>query len=602
VNENQDHFGALAEDRLRFLVEAGRVLASSLDPEQTLRQLTRLAVPRIADWCAIYLTERGEPRLVEVAHRDPERLAAARTLRERYPLDRNAPHGVHAVLRSGEPDLLPEITPEMVRGGAVDEEHARLLAALDLRSLLTVPLVARGATIGAITLVRGSSGRRFDADDTEFARELGHRAGLAVDNARLYAEAARRADEEAALRRATVAVAASGTVDEVIQAIAEGALVAVGADGAFVERISKGAEEMEVIAVRGAHTPPEGARAALAGSCAERALRDGEPVSVTDLRSEGSALLHAIGAECARCSALVLPLQDGGEPIGTLVLVRSTEGFTAKETQQGATFAHLATLAFRRLHLLHETESRREELERVTESRARLMRGFSHDVKNPLGAADGHLELLEEGILGPLNPRQNESVRRSRAAIRSALELIADLVELARAEATLIKIERCPVDLAGLVRDVTEEHRPAAELKGLTLALDLPPRVPLIESDSSRVRQILGNLISNAVKYTDHGEVRVVLETGTQHGGRRGLAARVIDSGRGIPSATRHLLFQEFGKISRDREGMGLGLAISLRLARALGGDVTAESEPGKGSTFTLWLPLERGQAADRVA
>jgi signal transduction histidine kinase len=322
---------------------------------------------------------------------------------------------------------------------------------------------------------------------------------------------------------------------------------------------------------------------------------------VTDTSHESSLLIHDIAEGCGRCSALVLPLQDGGEPIGTLVLISSGERLTEHEVQRAATFAHLAALAFRRLHLLHETEARREELERVTESRARLMRGFSHDVKNPLGAADGHLELLEEEILGPLATRQQESVRRSRAAIRSALELIQDLVELARAEATLIKIDRSPVDLAALVRDVGEEHRPAAERKGLKLSLEVPADVPIIESDASRARQILGNLISNAVKYTDRGQVRVVLDTGAR-AGRHCVAARVIDSGRGIPSAKRHLLFQEFGKISRDREGMGLGLAISLRLARALGGDVSVESEPGKGSTFTLWLPLEPGHAADRVA
>jgi signal transduction histidine kinase len=322
---------------------------------------------------------------------------------------------------------------------------------------------------------------------------------------------------------------------------------------------------------------------------------------VTDPSQESSLLIHDIVEGCRRCSALVLPLQDGGEPIGTLVLISSGESFSENEVQRSATFAHLAALAFRRLHLLHETEARREELERVTESRARLMRGFSHDVKNPLGAADGHLELLEEEILGPLATRQQESVRRSRAAIRSALELIQDLVELARAEATLIKIDRSPVDLAALVRDVGEEHRPAAERKGLKLSLEVPADVPIIESDASRARQILGNLISNAVKYTDRGQVRVVLDTGAR-AGRHCVAARVIDSGRGIPSAKRHLLFQEFGKISRDREGMGLGLAISLRLARALGGDVSVESEPGKGSTFTLWLPLEPGHAADRVA
>src|SRR5262249_30103034 len=111
-------------------------------------------------------------------------------------------------------------------------------------------------------------------------------------------------------------------------------------------------------------------------------------------------------------------------------------------------------------------------------------------------------------------------------------------------------------------------------------------------------RQILGNLLSNAIKYTDEGSVRVRVESASWDGGRRALAVRVSDTGPGIPSEKRHLLFQEFGRLSRDREGMGLGLAISCRLAHALGGDLTAESDAGRGSTFTLWLPLDRASRA----
>src|SRR5690606_31032707 len=136
-----------------------------------------------------------------------------------------------------------------------DEEHLRLARELRIGSLLTVPLHARGFTIGAITLVNDADGHRFGPEDLEFAEELAGRAGLAVDNARLYAPAARRAEEEAALRRATEAVAASATVEQVIEAIAGGALIATGADGAFVERITEGAAEVEVVAVHGAPIP-----------------------------------------------------------------------------------------------------------------------------------------------------------------------------------------------------------------------------------------------------------------------------------------------------------------------------------------------------------
>lgn len=592
-----------SEHRMSFLAEAGRLLAGSLDPDATLKLVARLAVPHVADWCAIYLVDDGVVRLVEVTHHRPEREEAARQLREIYPPDPKAPRGVHEVIRTGKPELIPEITPEMIRDAAVDPKHAAMVEQLDLRSLLIVPLTARGATIGAISLVAESSSRRFDQDDLHFAAELGARAGLAVDNARLFAQARARADEEAALRQAIQAVAASATVEEVIQAIAAGARVATSADGAFVERIKESPAEMEVVAVHGEATPEQGTRAPLAGSFAEEALRKSEPVHVEDIVQERSPILARLGARVGHAAALVLPLQDGGEPIGTLVLIRAAAGqpFAAPEIARASTFAHLASLAFRRLNLLHETEQRRAELERVTESRARLVRGFSHDVKNPLGAADGHLELLEEGILDPITPKQADSIRRARSAIRSALDLIRDLVELAMAEAAVVEVDRGPTDVAALVRDVAEEHRATAENKGLRLFIELPPETPIIDSDVSRARQILGNLLSNAIKYTDEGSVRVKAEATTQESGRRALAVRVIDSGPGIPHEKRHLIFQEFGRLSRDREGMGLGLAISCRLAHALGGDITADSEPGKGSTFTLWLPLDGSRGGSEV-
>jgi PAS domain S-box-containing protein len=584
-----------SEGRLHFLAEAGRVLASSLDPEVTLREVARLAVPRIADWCAIYLLKDGKPKLVEVAHKNPEKVDAARRLREHYPTDPASPHSVNAVMRTGQPLLIPEITEEMIQGAVRDDAHLALIDELRLGSALAVPLVARGVTVGAISLITESGGRRFDEDDLEFAQELATRAGLAVENARLYAEAAQSADEERALRQATETVAASTTIQEVIQAIAEGSLIATGADGSFVERITESADEIEVIAAGGAYAPEPGMRAPLRGSFAEEALRLRLPVHVSNLRQRRSPVLSAVGAACeGACSALVLPLRDGGGPIGTLVLVRNaSDGFTKAQSARASTFAELGSLAFRRINLLQETMQRRAELERVTESRARLVRGFSHDLKNPLGAVDGHLELFEEGILGPLTPKQRESVSRSRNAIRSALDLIQDLVELASAEASVVELRLGPTDMASIAREVVEEQLPTAQKKGLSLVLDDRTDGPIIESDPLRAKQILGNLVSNAIKYTDEGWVKVVVEA-LSDAQSSYLFVRVSDSGRGISSEHRHVLFQEFGRVATDKEGAGLGLAISKRLAHALQGDITVESEAGRGSTFTLWLPMDR--------
>jgi PAS domain S-box-containing protein len=242
-----------------------------------------------------------------------------------------------------------------------------------------------------------------------------------------------------------------------------------------------------------------------------------------------------------------------------------------------------------------EAERRREELERVTESRTRLMRGFTHDVKNPLGAADGYAQLLEDGILGELSAKQVESVQRIRRSIQTSLHLIHDLLELARAEAGQIELELVPTDIAELVRETAEDFRAQAAAAGLGLEVRTAEGLPT-RTDPARVRQILSNLLSNAVKYTPEGGITVEAGLRTDGSGPRGgewIAIGATDTGPGIPAGKRELIFQEFTRLDPEAQhGAGVGLAISRRIARLLGGDITVESEVGRGSTFTLWLPL----------
>jgi PAS domain S-box-containing protein len=177
------------EERQRFLVEAGTLLAGSLDYQTTLASVARLAVPMLADWCAVDLLEDdGGVRRVEVAHQDPSKIELAHELEREYPADPDAPSGVHNVLRTGEPEIMYEIPEELLHESARDERHLQILRDLGLRSALIVPLIARGRTLGAITLVHAESGRLYSDDDLEFTRELAIRAALAVDNARLIGE------------------------------------------------------------------------------------------------------------------------------------------------------------------------------------------------------------------------------------------------------------------------------------------------------------------------------------------------------------------------------------------------------------------------------
>src|SRR5690606_10583511 len=207
-----------------------------------------------------------------------------------------------------------------------------------------------------------------------------------------------------------------------------------------------------------------------------------------------------LSRHCPGCTAVVVPLMDGDEALGALLVTRRADRpmFRPDEIVRADTFGDLASLAFRRVNLLDAAVPRRIELERATERRTRSVRGFSHDLKNPLGAARGQAELLLSRALGGLTPRQGEGVARIHRSIRAAVEVIGDVVT---------------VDVRTTARDVAAEYRAIAEAKSIGMALEVPAEMPAIESDANRVRQILGNLISNAVKYTPEGG-RIVVGVG----------------------------------------------------------------------------------------
>ena len=182
----------------RFLAEASTVLGSSLDYRTTLRNVAQLAVPQIADWCTVDLLNDDDAiRRVATSHTDPEKVELARTYEKRYPIDLTASSGLPEVLRTGNSEMVSDITDDQIIAAAQDEEHLTLLRDLGMRSYICVALKARDRTLGAVTLVSSEIGRRYDNDDLVLAEELARRAALAVDNARLFFEAKARADREA---------------------------------------------------------------------------------------------------------------------------------------------------------------------------------------------------------------------------------------------------------------------------------------------------------------------------------------------------------------------------------------------------------------------
>ncbi|HEX6117491.1 MAG TPA: SpoIIE family protein phosphatase [Solirubrobacterales bacterium] len=175
-----------ARDQLAFIARASEVLGSSLDPDETLQALATVAVPQVADWCVVHLVEEDGLRAVALAHADPEMVQRAGELQERFPTAPDALRGLTAVIASGEPEIYPEITDEMIAEAARDEEHLAILRELGFHSVMIVPLATGGTTFGAITFVSAESERRYGEEDLTFALELARHAALAIDNSRSY--------------------------------------------------------------------------------------------------------------------------------------------------------------------------------------------------------------------------------------------------------------------------------------------------------------------------------------------------------------------------------------------------------------------------------
>jgi len=283
-------------------------------------------------------------------------------------------------------------------------------------------------------------------------------------------------------------------------------------------------------------------------------------------------------------------------PIGAVIAFESSRfRFHQDDLAWARILGHLASFAYERVRLLDEARAGEAGLQRVIDSRGRLIRGFSHDLKNPLGAADGYAALLQDGIYGTVSEEQFGSIARVREAIHRALSLIEDLHELARAETGRLDLQRERVDLSALVRAAAEEYRATAAVKRLRFVVDAASELPRVDTDPSRVRQIIGNLLSNAIKYTDSGTVtlRARAQAAAPPDEATHLLVEVQDTGPGIPPDKQGFIFDEFARLADGRHpGAGVGLAISKHVAEALGCRLDVASAVGQGATFTLRIPL----------
>jgi signal transduction histidine kinase len=414
-----------ADDAATFLAEASRVLASSADYPTTLTNLARAAVPRLGDWCAVdVLTDPdgaawppGIER-VAVVHQEPAKVALATTLTTSFPQDWSREIGTPAVIRTRQPMFLPDVTDAMLAAGAQNEAHLAMLRELHFRSIIVVPLVARDRVLGAITLVMAESERRFTPSDLALAVDLGRRAGVALDNARL--------------------------------------------------------------------------------------LRD------------------AANANAAK------------------------------------------------------TE---------------FLRTVSHELRQPLNAIRGYLDLWQAGLRGELTAAMREDVDRLSRNQEHLGALIEDLLSFTQLDAGRLVVDRVPVEVAPVFAALEAMVRPQMLARGLDFTYERCDPDLAALGDRDRIIQVCLNLLTNATRATPAGGQVALRCTSDAHG----VTITVTDTGVGIPGDKLEAIFDSFTQLGRalnaPKEGAGLGLAISRGLAEAMDGTLTVTSVVGKGSVFSLRLP-----------
>jgi signal transduction histidine kinase len=235
----------------------------------------------------------------------------------------------------------------------------------------------------------------------------------------------------------------------------------------------------------------------------------------------------------------------------------------------------------------------REEAQSASRAKSEFLSAMSHELRTPLNAIAGHVQLLEMGIYGPVTPEQQATLERVGRAQRHLLGLINDILNLARIERGKLEFHIRPIALGELIADVAPMIEPQLGAKGITQEVRLPESAVLVLADSDRARQIVLNLLGNAVKFTDAGG-RIFVDSVELAGAPPMVQLRVHDTGRGVPADQLERIFDPFVQLDRFQarlgEGAGLGLAISRELARGMGGDLWAESTVGVGSTFILSL------------
>ena len=582
-------------DRIRVLHEIDLAITSTLDLRGVLEVLLEkidLVLPYSVT--TVRLLNRDSGRLEPVACRNLDETEWRASI-----------NGADNTLSRAVPDIK---TPLMIRNAQTDPRSLApdFLRQHSLVSLLRAPLIAKGEVLGVLTFFTKEE-HEFSDDEVEFLVTLAGQTAIAIHNAQLYDKMSRLAGDLAATNRrletslkeltslytALSPLTPASSINEIFDGIIERLMESTGADAALIRLRDNATGTLPWVSQRG--FPDHYLRAVDAvplGGAANWVFQRREPLIAPDIAAD-SRLKGKVQIQVGLRSCAILPLQIKNEVQGILHLASRQLGyFTEEQRYRLIAIARQMGIALENRQLFDELKASNVELERSNKVKDEFLSVMSHELRTPLNVVMGYTAMMKDGMLGDVNPKQDDALGKVLDRVNDQLAMINNILFSTAIEASKIPVERQAVILADLFHDLESTYFASTISPDLTLSWDCPPDLPILETDRAKLKQILQNLIDNAIKFTAKGKISISARHNRE---AKTIELRVADTGLGIPRDMIGAIFEKFRQVdssqTRPFGGVGMGLYIVKSFTEMLAGKIEVESEAGKGSTFTVTIP-----------
>ena len=625
------------EVRTHFLAEASQLLSSSLDYRTTLENLARLAVPRLADWCAIDVVEPegvyGSPpslKRIAVAHVNREKARLVWELQQYLNQEQSQYYGSPAVLRSHTSEACFQVDAAKNQAMAVDRQHLQLLECLNCRSYICVPLAMGEEIFGTILFATSESGRCYTQADLTLAEDLAQRAALAIENARLYKEAQEATnnlrstfrilqEQEQQLRTlqqlTNLLNQRLSSLPELLKVMAQATYKTMDTEVCFIA-LYNSRQEMMLKVVAGEQTNNIDLTQvfSLNSGVLRSVFRTGDPQIYKNTQGLANLpdIIYGVAIESAKSGRLgILAVGKWGEnsdgefkpqdqtllkAVGEQAAIAIDNARLIKSLEEGEERLEQQNKMLARQNQELEKQQRHIKLQNIklleaARLKSQFIATMSHELRTPMNAIIGFSQLLLRQGKENLKPQQVQMVDRILSNGKTLLNLINDILDLSKMEAGRLelRLERC--NLNTVVSNTVEELRSLSEEKNITLTFTSKLDNPFIINDSNRLRQIIVNLLSNAIKFTDEGSVTVTISEIEKDW----IKIIVEDTGIGMTQEQQAEIFEAFRQVdqtlTRKYAGTGLGLAITDSLVTLMEGKILVTSQLEKGSRFEIQIP-----------